>query len=442
MLPVKTGAIVSEIEPGGPAAAAGLRPGDRVIAVDGIHPRDIIDWQLLTTEPAIEIEYERDDLHARALLESDDFGRLGVSFESSVFDRLRTCSNHCAFCFVDQLPPKCRETMRIKDDDFRLSFLYGNFVTLTNLTDSDLERIVADRLSPLYVSLHTLDPGLRRRLLAPPARDRALERLAALLDAGTEIHIQIVVCPGLNDGDELTATLDGLRDRFPGTTSVGLVPVGLTGHRQGLPALRPFSAGEARALIEEVEARQDRYRAQEGVAWVYAADEFYLMSGLEVPPASGYDNFPQIENGIGLSRVFLDELTKECQSRDLPSRSERTVDIVTSRLGSAILRLAAEKIEKTLGVRLRVIEAANVWLGGAVSVAPLLSGSDIEVALRAAGAAGPVLFPAHCLNADGLFLDNLTPAEIEKRIGLELVAVVPTGRGLMEAVLSAGRQDG
>jgi len=434
-------AVVSLVEPDSPAAEVGLLCGDRLSAIDGRKPRDIIDFQLMSAQESFELEYVRDGEVLRAVVEPDEFGRVGVSFESSVFDRLKTCRNRCVFCFVDQLPPGCRDSLLLKDDDYRLSFLYGNFVTLTNITDTELERVIEDRLSPLYVSLHTLDPVLRREMLRPPPdEDRTVERLSALCAAGIEIHIQIVACPGVNDGEELTRTLRGLRERFPAGASVGIVPVGLTGHRDGLAQLRPFRPAEALLLLEQVEEWQDRSRTERGDGWVYAADEFYLMTGRVLPAAGEYDDFPQLENGIGLTRRFLDEFFEELATADSSPRVE-VVDVVTARLGAIVLRAAAGPLEAAGGPRMRVIEAANTWLGGDVSVAPLLAGADLLTAVREADAAGPILFPAHCLNGDGLFLDDLAPEDLERETGLVFIAVPPTGRGLLEGVLSGGVSD-
>ena len=271
-------AVISLIEEDSPAAEAGLLCGDRLTAIDGQKPRDIIDFQLMTADENFELEYIRDGEAHKVVVEPDEFGRVGVSFESSVFDRIKTCRNHCGFCFVDQLPPGCRDSLLVKDDDYRLSFLYGNFITLTNLTDAELERVIEDRLSPLYVSLHTLDPVLRREMLQTPGEDRTVERLSALQAAGIETHIQIVACPGVNDGEELTKTLQGLRERFSASASVGIVPVGLTGHRDGLVRLRSFQPSEAGAVLEQVDEWQGRSRADGGDGWVYAADEYYLMT--------------------------------------------------------------------------------------------------------------------------------------------------------------------
>lgn len=430
-------AVISLIEADSPASEAGLICGDRLSTIDGRKLRDIIDFQLMTAQESFELEYIRGGEARKATVEPDEFGRVGISFESSVFDRVKTCRNHCAFCFVDQLPLDCRDSLLLKDDDYRLSFLYGNFVTLTNLTDVELERIIEDRLSPLYVSLHSLDPALRREMLQTPGEDRTVERLAALQAAGIETHIQIVACPGVNDGEHLTGTLQGLQEHFPASASVGIVPVGLTGHRDGLARLRAFQPVEAMALLEQVEEWQERSRAKGGDGWVYAADEFYLMSGRALPVTGDYDDFPQLENGIGLARRFLDEFFEGVSTADLGS-SAKVVNVVTARLGAIVLRAAAGSLEAADGPRMRIIEAANAWLGGDVSVAPLLAGEDILKAVAAGGIVGPIYFPAHCLNGDGLFLDDLSPEDLQRDTGLKFIPVPPTGYDLLEAVLSGG----
>ncbi len=434
-------AVVSLVEPESPAADAGLLRGDTVQAIDGQTLRDIIDFQLMTAEESFEVEYLRDGAAHKAIVEPDEFGRVGVSFRSSVFDRVKTCRNHCVFCFVDQLPAGCRESLLVKDDDFRLSFLYGNFVTLTNVTDKEIERVIEDRLSPLYVSLHTLDPALRLRMLRPAGDDRTFERLAALQAAGIETHIQIVACPGVNDNEELAATVQGLLEGFPASASIGIVPVGLTGHRHDLAELRSFEPREAEVLLDQVGEWQAQSRTNGGDGRVYAADEFYLMTGRALPSSAEYDDFPQLENGIGLTRQFLDEFFEELEKADA-SLHTGVVEVLTASLGAVVLRSAAGRLEAAGGPRMRIIEAANTWLGGDVSVAPLLAGTDLLAAVRDIGAAGPVLFPAHSLNGDGLFLDDLSPKDLERETGIDFIPVPPTGRGLLEAVLSENGSDG
>lgn len=426
--------LITVVEPGSPAEAAGIRPGDRLAALNGATLRDIIDYQLALEADELDFTLIRDGRDFHVQLSGLDGQPIGLAVEKSLFDEEKLCQNHCAFCFIDQLPPDCRPTLYIKDDDFRLSFLYGNFITLTNLSRADLDRIAEQRLSPLYVSVHSTDLRVRRSLVGPPKVDKALENLQALLAAGAEIHIQIVACPGINTGAALDETLETLMSGFDGVASVGIVPVGLTGYRRGLPDLRTFSRSEALELLGQVNSWQERAIAQKGYRWVYAADEFYLLTGEEVPPEIDYDDFPQVENGIGIVRLFIDEVNDWAAQHVGGSRSSGRVNLVTAPLAAKALEQVLPKISESTGWGLDVITAHNNWLGGDVSVAGLLAGADVIEAIKTADPAGPVLLPAVCLNTDGLFLDDLSLDDVIGSTGARVIVVPSTGWKFMEAL--------
>ncbi|MDP1808338.1 MAG: DUF512 domain-containing protein [Actinomycetota bacterium] len=426
--------LITVVEPGCPAEAAGIRPGDRLVALNGEILRDVIDYQLALEADELDFSLVREGRSFHAQLSGHDGRPLGLALEKSLFDKEKMCQNHCAFCFIDQLPPNCRSTLYIKDDDFRLSFLYGNFITLTNLSRADLDRIAEQRLSPLYVSIHSTDPRVRRSLVNPPKVDKALDNLKALLAAGTEVHVQIVACPGINNGAVLDETLATLLADFDAVASVGIVPVGLTGYRRGLPDLRSFSRSEAPALLSQVRAWQERALAQKSYRWVYAADEFYLMTGDEIPREPDYDDFPQVENGIGMVRLFMDEINDWAAQNGGSRRSGGRVNLVTAPLAAKALKTVLPVISGSTGRGVEVITANNNWLGGDVSVAGLLAGADVIEAIRTAGPVGPVLLPGVCLNPDGLFLDNLCVDDIIGSTGAEVIVVPSTGWKFMEAL--------
>src|SRR6266545_2627146 len=296
-------AHIVAVAPGSPAAVAGLLPGDELLSLNGEAVRDVIRYHLQADEPRVALEVRRGGMERSIVLEKRAGDPLGVELASAVFDRVRTCDNHCPFCFIYQLPKGMRRSLYLKDDDYRLSFLYGNFTTLTRFTEADLERVVTEKLGPLYVSIHATDPDMRTRLLRNRRGATSLRWLVALLDAGIEVHGQIVVCPGINDGAVLEDTLLGILDRFPRLATVGIVPLGVSDHTTE-PDMREHTAAEACAVLETVGRWQSRFFDALGRRLAYAADEYYVLAGRPFPDAADYDGFPQHENGIGMARAF------------------------------------------------------------------------------------------------------------------------------------------
>src|SRR6056297_110847 len=295
--------VVVAVSAGSPAAEAGVEAGDEIVRINGDVPRDIIEWQVATDEDEVELDVVRG---GRALSFSVDKRAgepLGVELSSAVFDRVRTCDNHCEFCFIYQLPKGMRRSLYLKDDDYRLSFLYGNFTTLTRFTEADLERVVTERLSPLHVSIHSTDPDVRSQMLKNPRGAMSLRWLRALLDHGIAVRGQIVVCPGVNDGAVLADTMAGILDRFPELDSVAVVPLGISKFN-GEAAMRLHTVDEAQAVVDIVDDWQDVFQATLGKRMVYAADEYYLMAQRSFPAAERYDGFPMHEDGIGMARTF------------------------------------------------------------------------------------------------------------------------------------------
>ncbi|HHY93039.1 MAG TPA: DUF512 domain-containing protein, partial [Firmicutes bacterium] len=303
------GLEVAAVIPGSIAAELGIKPGDRVLEAAGRPVRDLIDFTFACAGTDIELKLAKKDGGEELLvIEKDWEEELGLTFVRATADGIRRCRNGCQFCFVDQMPHGLRPSLYIKDDDWRLSLLQGNFVTLTNLTPEDLERITRQHLSPLYISVHTLNPFLRRNLMRNPRAEEIWAQLTALAAAGIEMHCQLVLCPGLNDGADLEHTVAKLAGLWPAVASVAAVPVGLTRYRQGLPPLSSYTPSRARELVAWARAKSQEFRSLLGNSFLYLADEFYVLAEEEVPPADHYDGYPQLENGVGLIRRFLDDL--------------------------------------------------------------------------------------------------------------------------------------
>jgi putative radical SAM enzyme (TIGR03279 family) len=334
--------------------------------------------------------------------------------------KTRLCGNECVFCFIDQNPAGMRPTIYVKDEDYRLSFLHGNFVTLTNMKKWELERIVEQRLSPMYISVHSTTPETRRRLLRPKVDRDVLALMDYLAGSGILLHTQIVLCPGYNDGDDLERTIRDLASRWPGVRSLAIVPLGMTEHREGLVELEPVTREIAARMVEQVQAHQKRLRGEIGATFVYLADEFYRMLSMEPPPASRYDGFPQLENGIGMTRHFLDRLRRTRRLfGEATARGERVFTLVTGELFEPILRPAVAKtLERTREeVEVRIVGCVNAFFGRRVTVAGLLSGGDVARGLEGRDLGDRVFVPPATLNDDGVFLDDLRLTDLAERFG-------------------------
>lgn len=451
------GGEVLSVQSGSPAARAGIVPGDVVSDVDGEALTDILVWRWASADESVSLTVVGGDGTTRsAELERRPDESFGIEFEDVIFDGVRTCSNACRFCFVKQLPPGLRPSLYVRDDDYRLSFLGGNFITLTNMAEADLARIEGMRLSPLYVSLHATNPAVREELLCPREEDRALEVLDRVGAAGIELHAQIVLVPGVNDGSVLHETLRWLAQREY-VLSVGVVPVGRTRHQKWLE--RSYeSAAEAGPVVADIEGWQARMVAARGVRWVYAADELYLVAGLAIPRTKAYDDFPQYENGIGIARSFLDsaeqsmaEVASLMTARvhgevDRTSRAER---VLQGRITLVTGELAAPVVEEGLvahlcaaGVDARVLPVPNSLLGGNVSVAGLLAGADVAKAIRADGASGIYLVPEVVQNDDGLMIDDVPAASLAELTGADVRLVSSDAVGLADALVRPVEGDG
>ncbi|MEQ8201544.1 MAG: DUF512 domain-containing protein [Syntrophomonadaceae bacterium] len=434
---------ISGVRDGSIAAELGIVSGDRLISINGEPIDDILDYQFHAQDDNLVVEIEKPD-GANWLLEIEkDYDEtLGLDFEELVFDRLKPCRNRCIFCFVDQLPEHMRESLHIKDDDYRHSFINGNFITLTNLREKDWNKIIDLHLSPLYVSVHCTQKKLREKMLQNRRAGNIKRDLERLRDAGIQVHTQVVVCPGWNDGEILQETIEDLASLYPGVLSAGIVPVGLTGHRSGLPRLQPVSAPLAAAIIAATDANQARCRQALGTGFVYAADEFYIKAGRDIPPADYYDDFCQTENGIGLARIFLDDFDE--LEPELPDQLPSTeVFLISGQSGGAILTPVIKRLNKIKGMDVQLIEVNNKFFGGGVSVAGLLTGRDIRAALGGAYPGKKVIIPDIVLRDGlGLLLDDMGIDEISSSSGANIEVAESSAAGLVKALLGTANDNG
>ncbi len=428
---------VVAVAPGSPAAQAGLAPGDEIVSIGGQRPRDVIEWRLLVDEADLEFEVRRGGLELDVPVLKAAGTPLGVEVSSALFDQVRTCDNHCEFCFIYQLPPGLRSSLYVKDDDYRLSFLYGNYTTLTRFTELDLERVMSERLSPINVSIHTTDPELRARMLRNRRGATSLRWLRALLDHDIEVHGQVVVCPGVNDGPALEETLAGILDRFPELATACVVPLGVSRHSSER-ALRPHSRTEAAAVVETVEEWQEIFASVLGRRLAFAADEYYLLAGRPFPRAESYEGFPMHEDGIGMARAFELELFGESEEPlgvqpgffswvdGAPAEGYRTmratsppsaathgpVAVLTGEYGARVLEPLLVRLGRP---DVRVLPVRNRFFGGNIAVAGLLVGEDVAAVLADQPAGGRYLLPDVCLS-NGTFLDGWSVTDLPRPV--------------------------
>ena len=444
---LKPGAVIADVRPGSIADEAGLRPGDRIVAINGAPATDLIQLHFAAAQPHLAIWVQRGDgEELRVDIDKDEDEDLGLRFQDPLFDRIITCVNRCIFCFVHQSPKGMRRSLYIMDDDLRLSVLDGNFITLTNWTEEDWQRVLTQHLSPLYISVHATDDDLRAFLMGTDRARGIMAQLRRLAEAGIVMHTQLVLCPGINDGAHLDRSIADLATLFPQVRTISVVPVGLTRFRRHLYPLRPYRPDEARAILRQVRAWQRRWLAALGTRLVFPADEWYTLAGRWVPPAEAYEDFPQLANGIGLIRKLVDEAKQAL--RELPpsqgagaaGAAPRRVLWVTGVSARPVLEALARRImRRAAGLEVRVMAVVNRFYGPTVTVAGLLTGQDIRDALLARtdlAELDAVLLPDVALKADEpVFLDDMTLDGLRQAVGRPLAAVPVDGRALVHATL-------
>lgn len=428
------------------AEAMGLRGGDILIAVNEHDINDVLDYRFYLTDTSVRLRLSRDGDEYTVRLSKGEYDDIGLEFETPLMDKKHTCANRCVFCFIDQLPKGMRETLYFKDDDDRLSFLHGNYVTLTNLKDADVDRLITMHISPVNVSVHTTNPELRVKMMKNKRAGEVLSYLRRLADAGIALCTQIVLCKGLNDGAELDRSMRDLVGYYPSLRSCAIVPVGLTKHRENLYPLELFTPDECAAVIKQVNAFGDECLAKYGTRLFYCADEFYVRAGLPVPDENYYEDFSQIENGVGMLTSLASEF--DFEMRYLQENLEvfhapRTVSIATGAAAYDHISALCQKLTACVpGLTVHVYKIVNRFFGETVTVAGLLTGKDVSEQLKGKELGDELLFPAVMLRADGdVFLDDMTPAELSARLGgIPVRASKSDGAELLKALLGITEQ--
>lgn len=403
--------LISGVRKNSLAEAAGIKAGEKLCSVCGVQVKDIIELSFYTSDYEVDLELEGADGQRRQVhIDKYPDEDLGLEFESAVFDKVATCYNRCVFCFVDQMIPGMRPGLYVRDDDYRLSFLYGNFITLTNMKDEDFDRIIRTHLSPLYISVHATDPEVRCKMMKNRFAGELMEKMQRLLDAGIEIHTQIVCCPGYNDGEVLAKSFADLYALHPGVLTMAVVPVGITKHREQLADLATFTKEQAAALVEQVTPWQERCRKETGSTFIYLGDEFYLLAEKPLPPAEWYDGFPQLENGIGLTRNFMEEW-QETLAQLHGFHGSETAVIPVGESAYRVLQPLLDKLNKKYHTQHKFCPVKNEFFGGKVNVTGLLTGGDILNNVQEKR----IILPAVVLNNDNLFLDDMPLAQFKER---------------------------
>ncbi|HTE19370.1 MAG TPA: DUF512 domain-containing protein, partial [Armatimonadota bacterium] len=426
------------VESGSIGAEIGLLPGDEILTLNGRRMEDVIDYRFLVTDEEVEVVVApggRVEDAYTVVVEKEIDETLGVTFTADVFDGIRICTNNCDFCFVYQNRRRMRKSVYVKDDDYRLSFLHGDFITLTNLTEQCWERIFHYQLSPLYVSIHATDPEARVAMLRNPDAAKLMEHLERLFSHGIEIHGQIVYTPGINDGAILDRTVEDMAALYHrGCRSLAIVPVGLTTQRSRLPALRTLSPDEAREVVRKTARYRSRFLRELGTRFVYPSDEMYLLAGKRLPSARSYEDFPQFENGVGM----IPRLNAEWK-RLLPRLPERVgkprrVTLITGTLAAPVLEPLAARLSQVGNLQVRVAPVRNEFFGPTVTVAGLLAGADIAAQLAGSDLGDAALLPSVALR-DDIFMDDWTLGQLSEALGVPLQVVKPNAEHLADAAL-------
>ena len=424
---------ITHVQPGSIANRLGLRAGDMIERIAGEPVIDQIDYQALTAQESFDIDVSRGGQALTFHVDKEDWEPLGVTLDQSIVSRPRPCRNHCVFCFIDQMPPGMRDTLYVKDDDWRLSLMMGNFITMTNLSESEMDRIIRRRVSPLYVSVQATDPEVRCRLLRNPTAGDVMDKLRRLKENGLRFRCQLVLCPGWNDGAVLEQSLRDLRSLAPAACSVALVPVGLTRFREGLAKIEPYTRESAAALIRQIEPLQKQYLKEIGTRFVFPADEFYCLSGLPLPEDEAYEDYPQLENGVGMLRMFETDLRFAAWDEPVAETAPRRLVIACGTSVAAQMQRWCDELAPK-GTTVEVHPIVNRFFGESVTVTGLITGGDLVEQLRGVACDRILICRDMIRNEGDLFLDGMSVAEARRQLSAPLQIVKNTGEAFWRAI--------
>ena len=424
---------VTHVQKGSIAARIGLKAGDVLERIAGEPVIDQIDYQALTARQSFTIDVTRDGKPLSFRIRKEDWEPLGITLDQSIVSKPRPCHNHCIFCFIDQMPPGMRDTLYVKDDDWRLSLMMGNFITMTNISESEMDRIIRRKVSPLYISVQATDPDVRVKLLRNPHAGDIMEKLRRLKDNGIRFHCQLVLCPGWNDGEVLLRSIRDLASLAPAACSVALVPVGLTKHREGLAKIDPYTRESAAELIRTIQPMQQQFLKELGTRFVFPADEFYCLSGIPLPEDEEYEDYPQIENGIGMLRMFETDLRFAMEDYPVEETPPRRIVIACGTSIAAQMQRWCDQYAPK-GTTVRVVPIINRFFGESVTVTGLITGGDLVEQLQGVACDEIQICRNMIRNEGDLFLDDMTLEDVCKALPAPLRIVENTGEGFWRAI--------
>lgn len=434
--------VIDSVAPRSKARWHGIKPGDKLLEINKNKINDVLDYRFYITDEKLELLIETKSGKKRTVkIRNRQGSEIGLSFATYLMDKQRRCANNCIFCFIDQLPEGLRESLYFKDDDSRLSFFFGNYITLTNLKQEDIDRIIKMHISPINISVHTTNPELRVKMMGNKRAGQVLDYIRQLADAGIELHTQLVLCPGYNDGEELTRTLNDLGKLYPSLKSIACVPVGISCHRDGLTQLTDYTKEQALDVISRINIYNDEFVCYNKTNIAYASDEFYIKAGLQMPEATRYGDFDQLEDGVGLWTLLRDEFYEAVNGFDYDlNNQDRKVTIATGVAAYPLMCELARKAEEICqGLTVNVVEVENRLFGNKINVAGLICGEDYYYALKDLDLGEELLIPAVSLRHEGdMFLDDVTLAQLSERLNIKITPVRNDGYELLSKIVGKG----